>query len=53
MLMQLTFYINSVYAGNTMEVSMLNGLGLGIALLQSLALFIVIGTNGAIETLVS
>lgn len=49
--MQLTYFINTIYAGHLANSALLAGLGLGTALLESLTLFILIGMNGALETL--
>ena len=51
--MQLTYFINTVYAGHLNDESKLAGLGLGTCLLECLTLYIIMGMNGALETLVS
>ena len=51
--MQLTYFINTVYAGHLNDEAKLAGLGLGTCLLECLTLYIIMGMNGALETLVS
>lgn len=51
--MQLTYFINAVYAGHLNDESKLAGLGLGTCILESLTLYIIMGMNGALETLVA
>lgn len=51
--MQLTYFINTVYAGHLHDASKLAGLGLGTCLLECLTLYIIMGMNGALETLVA
>ena len=51
--MQMMYLINTVYAGKLGDASQLAGLGLGTCLLESLTLSIIMGMNGALETLVS
>ena len=51
--MQLTYFINTVYAGHLNDESKLAGLGLGTCLLECLTLYIIMGMNGALETLVA
>lgn len=49
--MQLSYTINTIYAGKIGDAAVLAGLGLGTALLESMTLFVIIGMNGACETL--
>lgn len=49
--MQLTYFINTIYAGKLQDAPLLAGLGLGTCLLESFTLYILIGMNGALETL--
>ena len=51
--MQLTYFINTVYAGKLNDDAKLAGLGLGTSLLECLTLYIIMGMNGALETLVA
>ena len=51
--MQLTYFINTVYAGKLNDDAKLAGLGLGTSLLECLTLYILMGMNGALETLVA
>ena len=51
--MQLTYFINTIYAGKLNDESKLAGLGLGTSLLECFTLYIIMGMNGALETLVA
>ena len=51
--MKLIYFINTVYAGQLSDESKLAGLGLGTCLLELLALYFIMGMNGALETLVA
>ena len=51
--MQMTYFINTVYAGSLNDDAKLAGLGLGTSLLECLTLYIIMGMNGALETLVA
>ena len=50
---QLTYFISAVYAGYLNDESKLAGVGLGICLLESLTFVIILGMNGALDSLVS
>lgn len=50
---QLTHTINAVYAAKLEEPSMLAGFGLGYSLVSCMTLAIIVGMNGALETLVA
>ena len=50
---QLPAFVNIVYAGKFADDAKLAGVGLGQSLLWSLTLYIIVGMNGALETLVS
>ena len=51
--MQLTYFINTIYAGKLNDESKLAGIGLGTSFLECLTLYIIMGMNGALETLVA
>ena len=51
--MQLIYFINAVYAGQLNDASKLAGLGLGTCMLECFTLYIIMGMNGALETLVA
>ena len=51
--MQLIYFINTVYAGKLNDPHKLAGLGLGTSVLECLTLYIIMGMNGALETLVA
>ena len=51
--MQLTYFINTAYAGKMGDASKLAGLGLGTAFIWSVSFYVIMGMNGAMETLVS
>ena len=51
--MQLTYFINTIYAGTLNDDAKLAGLGLGTSMLECLTLYIIMGMNGALETLVA
>ena len=50
---QLLYFINAVYAGHMNDEAKLAGIGLGTCLLECITLYVIIGMNGALETLVS
>ena len=49
----LTFTVNTIFAGQLNDAAKLAGVGLGTTLLNILCFEILMGINGAIETLVS
>ena len=51
--MQLIYFINTIYAGKLNDAHKLAGLGLGTSVLECLSLYIIMGMNGALETLVA
>ena len=50
---QLTALVNIVYAGKLADETKLAGVGLGQSFIWCLTLYIIMGMNGALETLVS
>ena len=53
LLLQLTYFINTVYAGRLNDEAKLAGVGVGVSILECFTLYILIGLNGAMETLVA
>ena len=51
--LQLTFLINTVYAGKLNNAAKLAGVGLGTTLINVICVVPLLGMNGAVETLVS
>ena len=51
--MQFTYFINMIYVGKMGDASKLAGLGLGNTVLWSVSLYVIMGMNGALETLAS
>ena len=53
LLLQLTYFINTVYAGHLNDEAKLAGVGVGVSIVECFTLYILIGLNGAMETLVA
>ena len=53
LLLQFTYFINTVYAGQLNDKAKLAGVGVGVSIVEAFTLYILIGLNGAMETLVA
>ena len=51
--LELTYFINAVFAGGLNDPAKLAGVGLGTVVINMVCLHPLIGMNGAVETLVS
>ena len=49
LLLQCTYFINTVYAGGLNDHAKLAGVGVGVSILECFTLYILIGLNGAME----